>query len=426
LWLAVLDQPAPEVELDDLLRRAVPAVGEDAVADRVGAVPGGDWRGGDRGRDQAQVGQDGAAAVVGAAQADVLVSFERDAAGGQAWEGLGQGPLLEHRDGGLGMQASDQMHPGGEQTSKARVAVEAQVENERTLRQFGQAIGVVEDGGVQPPAVVGLAALHQDVLRQVLRRGVLHLHPHGGPPPTPAHGRRPGGEPQATPEKRGIQKTQLGRWRQRIRAGASAHPLEQGQKERGQEGRRTAGVGGSELAVAHAQPHRCRCRRGRRRQPARRQQPVALGEGGVALAQAGLPREPMEEQQPGVLPRRKVFAVAVGGTGRRPRRHQRRHLPHFLRQLAPQPPVDQAATAATSCSPVPTSTCHRSSSPKMQFPTPIFRDDTGHAPASSPHQSGCHVPKTTLYCIRPALPPVPVAEFANNLLHLRMGPADEE
>ncbi len=244
------------------------------------------------------------------------------------------------------VQARDDVDARVQQAGQARVAIVAQVQEQRLVAQGSQRDGVVEEGLIQAAHVGGVGVGKHDVFGQVEGGSVERLGDQAGP--LGARGEaEPGGQAQAHPQEGAIQDAHVGGHGGGTGAPAAAHARDQGRDEAGEEGRDEAGeegrgargIGGGEVAEAHGQltlPVGGQTAQGG---------PLgAVREGGVALAQAGAAREAVKQQQAGVGVGVEVLAVALGVAGGRAGRDLRAHLGQFAGQPAPQGAVRTGGT----------------------------------------------------------------------------------
>jgi len=299
------------------------------------AVARGVARGRDRGGDQAQARHDGTLMVVRAARSDALVVVDGDAAArpvgrSEVGQGFLHGALLLHLDGGLRVQARDDVDIGLQQAGQARVAIVAQVHDQGLVAQGGELGGIVEEGLIQAAHVGGVRVGEHDVLGQVEGGGVERLGDHAG-----ALGARgeiePGGQAQAHAQEGAVEDAHVGGHGGGTGAAAAAHARDQGRDEAGEEGGRARGIGRGEVAETHGQ-----FTLAIRGEAAERGPLGAVRDGGIALAQAGTAREAVEQQQAGVGVGIKVLAVALGVARGGTCRDLRAQLGQFAGQPAPQ------------------------------------------------------------------------------------------
>ena len=131
-----LNLPAPQLPLDDLLGRQIPAIRQQVIAHRCRLPPRRGWGRRDGGADDTHLLQDGAGPIVGAPDRQPAIALDLDAATTVGWQRRQR--LLDRHVRDLG-QRRLRVEPGHDvdasrpQAGEAGMAVDAEIEHERRL-----------------------------------------------------------------------------------------------------------------------------------------------------------------------------------------------------------------------------------------------------------------------------------------------------
>lgn len=144
------DLPPPQLHLDHLSHAQIPALGDEVIGGRGGALPASTGGRCDRGGDQAQPRQDRSRPVGGTAQDDPLIGLDRARPAVEPWHRRLDGKVRRDLDGGLAVQAADELDRSGAQAGEAGMGGVAEIDDQGAAGQARQPVRVVEEQGSKP------------------------------------------------------------------------------------------------------------------------------------------------------------------------------------------------------------------------------------------------------------------------------------